>query len=148
MRVNLIIFFSAFVGIFIIDQSIKVLFIDGFRWYSECLSLILAYNKGVAFSMFEFLGEYLKYIQIALIATIVSYLFYQKEIISKYVFPLGVLFGAGSSNIYDRFIHSGVVDYIYWHCGFEFAIFNFADVMINLSVAMILILNFIKERKK
>jgi signal peptidase II len=59
--------------------------------------------------------------------------------------PTGILIGAGLSNVYDRFNHGGVVDYIYWHCGFNFAIFNFADVMIDLAVVWILFLNFKQE---
>ena len=58
-----------------------------------------------------------------------------------------MIFGAGISNILDRFIHGGVVDYIFWHYGFEFAIFNFADVMINVSVAMIIFNALFKKNK-
>ena len=58
-----------------------------------------------------------------------------------------MIFAAGISNILDRFIHGGVVDYIFWHYGFEFAIFNFADVMINLGVAMILFNALFKKNK-
>jgi signal peptidase II len=39
-----------------------------------------------------------------------------------------------------------VVDYIAWHCGFNFAVFNFADVAIDLAVVWILIMvYFFKE---
>ncbi|DAB32382.1 MAG TPA: signal peptidase II, partial [Sulfurospirillum sp. UBA11407] len=48
---------------------------------------------------------------------------------------------------YDRFIHGGVVDYFYWHRWFEFAVFNFADVMINIAVALILLIAY-KNRSK
>jgi signal peptidase II len=50
--------------------------------------------------------------------------------------------GAGLSNVADRFIYGGVVDYVYWHCGFNFAVFNAADVMIDIAVVWLLILNF------
>jgi len=134
------IFVLALVGIFIIDQNIKTLFIDGFRWYSECIDLILVYNKGVAFSMFSFLGEYLKFIQLALIVSVLGYLFYIKQLC--YALPGGILVGAAFSNLYDRFVREGVVDMVYWHCGFDFAVFNFADVMIDFAVVYFLVLNF------
>jgi signal peptidase II len=51
---------------------------------------------------------------------------------------LGVLLGAALGNLADRFFHGAVVDYVYWHCGFDFAVFNYADVMIDLSVAWLL----------
>ncbi len=140
------IFILSFLGIFIIDQNIKYLFIKGFNYYGSCISLILTYNKGVAFSMFSFLGTNLKYIQLFLIFLVVIYLIFNKDVFIKYSLPLGIILGAGCSNIYDRFIHSGVVDYVYWHCGFNFAIFNFADVMIDFGVLMILYLNF-KNKK-
>lgn len=131
------------VGVFIVDQNIKMLFVDGFRYYTECIDLILVYNKGVAFSMFAFLEEYLKYIQLVLVVGILGYVISLKKIC--YALPAGLMLGGAFSNIYDRFIHGGVVDMVYWHCGFNFAVFNFADVMIDVAVVWILLLNF-KEK--
>ncbi len=130
----------ALAGIFIIDQNIKSLFVDGFRYYTDCIDLILVYNKGVAFSMLSFLEEYLKYIQLLLVSGVLVYVIYLQKIC--YALPVGILLGGAFSNIYDRFIHEGVVDMVYWHCGFDFAVFNFADVMIDLAVVWLLILNF------
>lgn len=139
LRLNAILLF-ALAGIFIIDQNIKMLFVDGFRYYTECIDLILVYNKGVAFSMFAFLDEWLKYIQLVMVFGVLAYVIYLKKIC--YAFPGGILLGAAFSNIYDRFIHGGVVDMVYWHCGFNFAVFNFADVMIDIAVVWVLFLNF------
>ncbi|MCX6077610.1 MAG: signal peptidase II [Campylobacterales bacterium] len=127
-------------GIFIIDQYIKMLFVDGFRYYTQCIDFILVYNKGVAFSMLSFLDESLKYIQLIMVSGILIYMIYLQKIC--YAFPAGLMLGGAFSNIYDRFIHGGVVDMVYWHCGFNFAVFNFADVMIDVAVAWILLLNF------
>ena len=133
-------FLLSLIGIFIIDQNIKQLFLDGFRWYSDYIDLILVYNKGVAFSMFAFLAEYLKYIQIVLLTGVTIYIFTLRDLC--YAIPAGILIGAGISNVYDRFIHEGVVDMVYWHYGFDFAVFNFADVMIDFAVVIFLLLNF------
>jgi signal peptidase II len=138
LRLSAILLFSL-AGIFIIDQNIKALFVEGFRYYTDCIDLILVYNKGVAFSMFSFLEEYLKYIQLVLVFGVMAYVFYLKKLC--YAMPVGILLGGAFSNIYDRFIHEGVVDMVYWHCGFNFAVFNFADVMIDIAVVWILILN-------
>lgn len=127
-------------GIFIIDQNIKTLFVEGWRYYTDCIDFILVYNKGVAFSMFAFLDDWLKYIQLVLIMGVLVYIIYLKEVC--YAFPAGLMLGGAFSNIYDRFIHEGVVDMVYWHCGFDFAVFNFADVMIDVAVIWFLILNF------
>jgi len=140
MLKSLSILVLAALGIFIIDQNIKWLFVEGFRYYTECIDLILVYNRGVAFSMFAFLEEGLKWIQLILLFGVMGYTLWLKK--RCYILPVGIMVGAGFSNVYDRFIHGGVVDYVYWHCGFNFAVFNFADVMIDIAVVWLLILNF------
>ena len=147
MRVVLIKFIFSLVVIFLIDQYIKSIFIDGFRWEGSWLSLILVYNKGVAFSMFSFLEEYLKYIQILLLI-ILLFFFYKEKLLEKFPIISGILFGAGLSNLFDRFIREGVVDYVYYHGFFDFAVFNFADVMIDFSIGILLLFNFIKQKKE
>ena len=146
LRLNVILFLTL-AGIFIVDQNIKMLFVDGFRYYTECIDLILVYNKGVAFSMLAFLDEWLKYIQLIIVFGVLIYIISMKQLC--YAFPAGLLLGGAFSNVYDRFIHGGVVDMFYWH-GWPypffgqsgFAVFNFADVMIDIAVVWFLILNF------
>ena len=140
-------FSVAFLFVFIVDQWIKSFFLNGFDWNSKCISLNFTLNKGVAFSMFAFLGENLKFIQLFLIAAVLGYLFYRRNDLTRYAVALGLLMGGGISNLLDRFLHGGVVDYVYWHCGFDFAIFNFADVMIDLGVVLILWQNFRDDKK-
>ena len=140
-----IIFISALVGVFLIDQGLKVLFLDGFDWQSKCISLELHINKGVAFSMLSFLGENLKWLQLALIG-LLAYLAISEEWFKKYPLSVGLLAGGAIGNLYDRFTRDGVVDFVYWHCGFNFAVFNFADVMIDLGIALILIQEYLKYR--
>lgn len=90
--------------------------------------------------MLAFLDEWLKYIQIAMVVGVLAYIIYLKKIC--YAFPAGLLLGGAISNVYDRFVHGGVVDMVYWHCGFNFAVFNFADVMIDVAVVWFLVLSF------
>ncbi len=126
--------------VFDADQAIKAIFVEGYRYYTPCIDLILVYNPGVAFSMFAFLEENLKWIQLALLAGVVGYTLWLKQ--KCYIVPVGIMIGAGFSNIFDRFIHGGVVDYVYWHCWFDFAVFNLADVLIDIAVVWLLILNY------
>ena len=146
LRLSAVLLFTI-IGIFIIDQNIKMLFVDGYRYYGDYMDLILVYNKGVAFSMFSFLAEYLKYIQLALVTGVLGYVYYMNKLC--FALPMGILLGGAFSNIYDRFVHGGVVDMFYWHAWpypifgqNGFAVFNFADVMIDLAVVWILLLNF------
>lgn len=130
-------FCVVFCVVFVIDQALKLVFLNGFRWDGEFFSLILTFNKGVAFSMFAFLGEHLKFLQILLLLGLFLYLIYEKTLLKSHTFAFGLMLGGGCSNLLDRFIHGGVVDYVFWHRWFEFAVFNFADVMINLAVILI-----------
>ena len=154
---SLLVLTLSLIGIFIVDQGIKEYFIlkameisalpqealyhravDVYE--TSCINMRLVFNYGVAFSMLSFLQENLKWLQLIMITGVLTYIINLKKLC--YMMPAGLLVGAGLSNVYDRFNHGGVVDYIYWHCGFNFAIFNFADMMIDLAVVWILFLNF------
>lgn len=145
MLKSLVRFFLFFIIVFCADQAIKYAFLSGFSASSQWIDLVLVFNKGVAFSMFAFLGEYLKYIQLVLIFGIFGYLLSEKEMLRRFSAELGLVLGGGASNILDRFIHGGVVDYVYWHKWFDFAVFNFADVMIDLGVGIIILRMIIKR---
>jgi len=138
MNNKLLVALLLFLTLVALDQAIKSIFVDGWEWHSEVFSLVLTYNYGVAFSMFAFLAENLKYIQIAIIFSAAVYLYINKDVFEHYYISISMLFAGGISNIADRFIHGGVVDYFYWHYWFDFAIFNLADVIIDLAVALIL----------
>lgn len=140
------IFLLVSIGTFIIDQNIKALFLEGYFRPGACIDLELHFNKGVAFSMFAFLGPYLKWIQAVLIVVILSYVL-KEGYMKRYAFPVGLLIGGALGNLYDRFMHEGVVDYVAWHCGFNFAVFNFADVAIDLAVVWIIIMVYLFPEK-
>ncbi|SFZ98176.1 Lipoprotein signal peptidase [hydrothermal vent metagenome] len=142
-----VVFFLVLVGIFTIDQNIKALFLEGYYRAGDCIDLVLHYNKGVAFSMFSFVGPYLKWIQSALILFILYYVI-KEGYVKRYAFPVGLLMGGALGNVYDRFFHVGVVDYVSWHCGFNFAVFNFADVAIDVAIVWILIMVYFFPEKR
>ena len=129
------------VAVFGVDQYIKQLILGGLRYDTACISIIYTLNSGVAFSMFAFLGPYLKYIQLGIVAAGLIYI-YKENLFERYWLPVAMLLGAALANVLDRFIHGGVVDYVFWHCGFDFAVFNFADVMIDIAVGLILLIHF------
>ncbi|TQV64410.1 MAG: lipoprotein signal peptidase [Sulfurovum sp.] len=132
---------------FFIDQLIKFIFVDGFYLVGSCIDLELHYNRGVAFSMLEFLGDNLKWIQMGLIFFIL-YFVNAEGYIKKYPVAVGLILGGAIGNLYDRFYHGAVVDYVAWHCGFNFAVFNYADMMIDFGVAIILVSMFVEDRRE
>lgn len=125
-----------------LDQFIKYLIIHYSQFSNPILQtnfidIVLVFNTGVAFSIGSFFGAYLKWIILVMIFVMI-YIFYTNKVMySRFNSHFGFIIGAGFSNLIDRFIHGGVVDYIYWHYGFRFAIFNMADVMINISIALV-----------
>ncbi|WP_276206413.1 signal peptidase II [Helicobacter sp. L8] len=121
------------------DQAIKQWILQGFRAEGPVISIVLAYNKGVAFSMLEFLGPWLKYLQTLLIIGMVIMLLSQRAFFLQTHIPFGLVLGAGSSNLLDRFVHGHVIDYVYWHYKFDFAVFNLADVLIDVGVGLLLL---------
>jgi signal peptidase II len=142
------IFLLVAIGTFIIDQGIKTLFIEGYYRAGTCIDLELHYNKGVAFSLFAFLGPYLKWIQAVFIAGIFAFVV-KEGYIRRYAFPVGLIVGGALGNLYDRFVHGGVVDYVAWHCGFDFAVFNYADVAIDAGIVWLLVMiYFFPERSE
>lgn len=144
---KMFIFVLLSIACFVLDQYIKDLILGGYRYEGSVISIISVLNKGVAFSMFSFLGENLKWIQVGLIF-ILAYLFLASEdLLKSYFIPFGLLIGSGASNLYDRFEYGGVVDYIFWHYKFEFAVFNLADVFINIGVGVLLLMIFFRKKK-
>ena len=154
MTRNITLFLLLAIGTFIIDHNIKLWAMDavdgmehGMIMEGSCINLELYYNKGVAFSMLSFLGDNLKWVQLILVITVLIYVLYEGYL-KQYALALGLIVGGAFGNIYDRFTQEGVVDYIAWHCGFDFAIFNYADVMIDLGVAIILLQTFLNSRQE
>ncbi|GAA9555353.1 signal peptidase II [Helicobacter pylori] len=145
---SLLVFIGVFFLIFGVDQAIKYAILEGFRYESLVIDIVLVFNKGVAFSLLSFLEGSLKYLQILLILGLFIFLMRQKELFKSHSIEFGMVFGAGVSNILDRFVHGGVVDYVYYHYGFDFAIFNFADVMIDVGVGVLLLRQFFFKRKQ
>ena len=145
------IFISFFIIAILVDQFVKNIFVSGYFLETSCINLELHYNRGVAFSMLSFLEDNLKWLQVVLLSIVIVYIIKEKYI-QEYPFAIAMILGGGISNLYDRFIHiEGVVDYIYWHCGFDFAIFNIADMLINLGAFIIilsLLIDYIKEKKE
>jgi len=151
---NIVIFILVVVGTFVIDQNLKVMAMDAVNGVEyativkgACIDLELHYNRGVAFSLLAFLGDNLKWLQLVMILGIIVFVFYEGYL-KKYAFAIGLIVGGALGNLYDRFIHQGVVDYVAWHCGFNFAVFNYADVMIDLGVAIILLITYLDYRKE
>ena len=152
---GVVVFLLTVVGIFFIDQGIKEWAVNSVSCVEyakilvgKCIDLELHYNRGVSFSMLSFLGSYLKWIQASLVVLIL-FIIVKEGYLKRYAFPAGLIVGGALGNVYDRFHYDGVVDYVAWHCGFNYAVFNFADVAIDVGIVLVAILiYFFPEKSK
>jgi len=109
----------------------------------EILSLELVKNTGIAFSL-PIKWLVLKIITVLIIGLIVFYYFkYEKRYIINQI-AFGLIVGWALWNWVERIFNSVVIDFINLK---YFAIFNFADIFINIWV-IILIINYLALCKK
>ena len=127
--------------ILIVNKSVIVL--------KKFFSLTLVYNKGAAWGLFS--NNRLLLILITLIALILIVSFlksFKKNTRNNIAF--GLLLGGMSGNLIDRIIHRSVTDYLSFNIfGYDFPIFNFADICIVVGAILIMIdIIFLKEKNK
>lgn len=137
-----------------IDQLVKIL-VAGNMLEGESIALLYDFlhityvkNRGVAFGMFQ--GK-LNIISLVTIAAIIGIIIYLSKNLKKgnilenlaYSFILSGAIG----NMLDRIFRGFVVDMIDFRGIWTF-VFNFADVWINVGVALVLLESFLESRKK
>ena len=115
---------------FLIYGTATKIILGDLLWFKSAL------NTGVAFSMFE--GNSFIFIIITAIASLVlTYLIVSKKFLNKttYKVCLGLILGGTIGNLIDRIFFNGVRDFIYLKF-LNFAIFNIADAVIVVAVAL------------
>lgn len=145
--------FIAAIGAILIDQVTKLVL------YGKSCSLIGDFlwlespglNTGASFGIFEGKAIYLILFTIPVVALIV-YLIISKKVSKSLFFKisLGIVLGGIIGNLVDRIALGGVRDFIYLK-SIDFAIFNFADIFINIGAFMLVgyfIYEMVREIKK
>ena len=106
------------------------------------LSLRLAYNKGVSFSLFAAEGDagrWLLFAMTSLITLAVLWLAWRSHGTERFAFSL--VLGGALGNLVDRLARHEVTDFLDLHFGnWHPFIFNLADVWITLGVVILLAL--------
>lgn len=106
------------------------------------LDIVLAWNKGISYSLFTTDSRYGPWILLAvtLAATVLLIRWLWRANGSATAIALGLLIGGALGNAVDRFVYGAVVDFVYFHVGsFSWYIFNGADCAIVAGVALLLI---------
>jgi signal peptidase II len=138
--------------IFLLDRLSKIYviyldkkFLGSEIFSSKYLNINLIWNDGIAFGLFSFeksnLYNFLTLIIIAIIVLII-FMTAKAEGIKKY--SLLMILGGAIGNVFDRFFHGSVPDFIDFHIGnFHWFIFNIADVFITIGVIFMILIEII-----
>ena len=113
------------------------------------LNIILVWNSGIGFGLFQF-DERFAYnlitILILIINLVIIYLLLNAEKFHKILFAM--ILGGSFGNLYDRIYYSAVPDFIDFHINnFHWFIFNIADIFISLGVICLIFAEIIFKKK-
>ena len=134
--------------VLLIDQGSKQWLLRGYDIAARqpvrlaaVLDIVLAWNKGISYSLFTTDSRYgpwiLLAVTLAVTAVLIVWLWRATTPISAVA--LGMLIGGALGNATDRFVYGAVVDFVYFHVGsFSWYIFNAADCAIVAGVVLLL----------
>ena len=131
----------------IIDQIIKGIVVsylnvgEKINVISNLFQINYLQNEGAAFSSFTGMRVLLILITITAFYMIASYI-KKNEITSKLeIISLGIILGGILGNLIDRVSFGYVIDYLSFTIfGYQFAVFNFADIGIVVGIFLLIIL--------
>ncbi len=153
-------FVALIVGTILLDQLTKIKVLDLFDhkqlpWtISPLFDIILVWNRGVSWGMFNNSGAYNAYIFSGLSALISIFLgVWLRRAPNKLIATsLSLIIGGAIGNLIDRLRFGGVVDFLHFHWqNYSFPAFNIADSTITLGVMLMAweeIKNFKREKNQ
>jgi signal peptidase II len=141
MKKKLFIFCIALFGLVALDQIVKAL-ARSFLATSDLdltsfCQLTLLYNKGVSWSFLtptSFWQEQALFFGILVLLVGYSFYVYTELQTKRSDFPQVLILSGAISNLIDRIVYGGVVDFILLHYrGYQFPVFNGADLLIFIG---------------
>lgn len=107
-------------------------------------NIVLAWNKGVSFSMFHsdhaLAPWVLTLVALLICGVIVHWMIMEKDVGTRNCF--GLILGGALGNVIDRVVHGAVVDFLDFHIGIHhWPAFNVADSAICIGAFFILFWN-------
>ncbi|MDD5179763.1 MAG: signal peptidase II [Gallionellaceae bacterium] len=112
-------------------------------------SLVLAHNKGAAFSMLNDAGGWQRWMfsGIAVVASVwITWLLRRHPQQKLFCLALALILGGALGNLVDRIAYGYVVDFLDFHWnGYHFPAFNVADSAITCGAALLLLDSFINK---
>lgn len=133
---------------FVLDQAHKWWMLGPFDIQSRgrvtvtpFFDLVLGWNRGISYGLFPQDSELGRYALIALAVVISAglWIWLARAVRPLTAAALGLVIGGALANALDRLIHSAVADFFLLHAfGYNWYIFNLADVAIVAGVAVLL----------
>lgn len=142
-HIRAIFYFLIFVFVILVDRITKVWAINNLAHKDinlfKGLDLTLVWNRGVAWGLFSFESSIGFLIVTAVIFSFLCiFIAYIYDLIKRgnpAYFEIFILAGAVSNNVIDRFLYTGVADFVYIHIAtWHWPVFNFADMCIVFGV--------------
>jgi signal peptidase II len=127
------------------DQTISYL--------SNHFNILKVENTGAFLSLGDNLPHFVKFNLLTLLPVLVLFVglfsLMQKNNLSKLtLIGFSFVIGGGIGNLYDRFVHGSVTDFMYINIGvFQTGIFNMADVSIMLGFGLVFLSIIIDRRR-
>jgi signal peptidase II len=130
------------------DQAVKLWLLHGFGLtergrvpVTSFLDLVLAWNTGISYGLFQDAGPLWQWVLLGLKATAVALLVvWLARTRSRLAgVALGLILGGAIGNAIDRTVHGAVMDFVFFHINaptwtFQWYIFNLADAAIVAGV--------------
>ncbi len=127
----------------ITKQAIESRFVFGESLtITSFFNLVLAYNKGAAFSFLNDAGGWQRWFftVVSLVASAVIIYLLRKHANEKwFCFALAFILGGAIGNLIDRVVYGHVIDFVQVHgAGYYFPAFNVADSAITLGAIVLI----------
>ena len=111
--------------------------------YTGFFNLVLAFNRGAAFSFLADAGGWQRWFfsAVAVLAALVMLWLLQRHATERlFAFSLAMLLGGAIGNLWDRLLWGHVVDFLQFHAmGWYYPAFNLADSAITLGAGLLML---------
>jgi signal peptidase II len=134
--------------VILLDQLTKITIAQLFSYgqsrpVTSFFNLVLAYNKGAAFSFLSTQGGWQRYLftGIAIAATLlILYLLKRHAGQRLFCWALALVLGGAVGNLIDRMIHGHVIDFLDFYVGnWHWPAFNVADCAITVGALLFVV---------
>jgi len=142
LKIFFLICFLVFIDLWTKNLAVSLLTLGiSKEFFIPFIDLLLLYNSGIAFGMFDNNNQFQTYGLLIIGIVIVAYILYLaiNETNYKKALSLSIIAGGALGNIIDRAMQGYVTDFLHLKINnFSFFIFNMADAFITIGAILII----------